>query len=303
MSVMRPMLNAWLRWTEKPHLRRASSIEKVRRSFEAKSKLFFHAPRGASFADDRLGGVPVHWAWALGVGREDGPVLLYVHGGAFVFGSPRTHRAMLVRLSAEAKAPACLVQYRLAPENVFPAAFDDCMAVYKSVMHRRGGVVLGGDSAGGALVLSLLAEITRAGLPQPLGTFAFSPLTDATFSGESVSLQAEAEVVLPAERAEEMTLAYLDGAEAKDPRVSPLYGAFSGAAPVWICAGDTEILLDDTRRMAAHLRAAGVDVTEIIEHDLPHVWPIFHNLLPEGRATLRDLGAWIRSLSSSTNGS
>ena len=297
MSWARPILNTWLKRTEKPFLRRAT-VEKARSGFEAKAKFYFHAPRGTSFADAALGEVPAHWTWALGVGREDGPLLLYFHGGAFVFGSPRTHRAMLARLSREAGAPAALVKYRLAPETPFPGAFEDCLAAYKVVMDRPGGVVLGGDSAGGALALAVLGEITRQGLPQPKGCFAFSPVVDLTFSSESLQRNAEADVILPVERAEEMAGWYLGEADAKDPKVSPLFAGFKGAAPVWICAGDTEVLFDDTKRMAAHLRAEGVAVTEVIEHDLPHVWPLFHNLLPEGRHTLADLGEWIRSLSS-----
>lgn len=297
MSVTRPILNAWLRWTEKPHMRRASKVN-LRNSFENKSRFYFHPPRGTSFVDANLGDIPAHWTWALGVGREDGPLILYFHGGGFVFGSPRTHRAMLARLSKEAGMPAALVKYRLAPETPFPGAFEDCLAAYKAVMDRPGGVVLGGDSAGGALALAVLAEVTRAGLTPPKGCFALSPVVDLTFAGESMERNAKAEVVLPAERAEEMIDWYLDGADPRDPKASPLFASFKGAAPVWICAGDTEILLDDTKRMAAHLRGEGVEVTEVIEHDLPHVWPIFHNLLPEGRKTLADLGQWIRSLSS-----
>lgn len=298
MSIMRPILNAWLRWTEKPHMRRASKVN-LRNSFENKSRFYFHPPRGTSFADSALGHIPAHWTWALGVGREDGPLLLYFHGGGFVFGSPRTHRAMLARLSKEAGAPAALVKYRLAPETPFPGAFEDCLAAYTAVMDRPGGVVLGGDSAGGALALAVLAEVTRAGLTPPKGCFALSPVVDLTFACESMRRNEKAEVVLPADRAQEMIHWYLDGADARDPKASPLFASFKGAPPVWICAGDMEILLDDTKRMAAHLREEGVEVTEVIEHDLPHVWPIFHNLLPEGRKTLADLGDWIRSLSSS----
>lgn len=119
MSVMRPLLNRWLRLTEKPHLRKAT-VAKARRSFETKAKVLFHAPRGTSVAEDELGEVPVLWTWALGVGREDGPLILYFHGGGFVFGSPRVYRKMLAVLSREARAPAALVQYRLAPETPFP---------------------------------------------------------------------------------------------------------------------------------------------------------------------------------------
>ena len=90
---------------------------------------------------------------------------------------------------------------------------------------------------------------------------------------------------------------YLNGAAADDPRASPLRAAFRGAPPVWLAVGDTEILFDDSRRMAAHLMAEDVDVTCVIERDMPHVWPIFQTVLPEARQTLTELAAWITSLS------
>jgi acetyl esterase/lipase len=144
------------------------------------------------------------------------------------------------------------------------------------------------------LAFALLAEILKHGLKKPLGCFAFSPLTDIGFSGDSVARNARVDVVLPVERTSEIAEMYLQGAPARDPRASPLFAQFSGAPPVWIAAGTTEILLDDTRRMATHLREAGIDTTEVIEEDLPHVWPIFHNLLPEAEATLKKLADWIR---------
>ncbi len=96
---------------------------------------------------------------------------------------------------------------------------------------------------------------------------------------------------------------YLAGADAKDPRASPLYADFTGGPPVWICAGDTEILLDDTRRMAERLKAQGVPVDLRIEHDLPHVWPYFQGLMPEAMVTLREIAGWVSSLSPRIAGS
>lgn len=293
MSLMRPVLNTWLRWTEKPHLARTRDAVRLRDTFESKARFFFRAPRGARFEVAALNAVPV-----LHVNPSDaGPVVLYVHGGAFVMGSPRAHRAMLACLSRDAGVPACLVKYRLAPEHTHPAALNDVLTCYHALMDRPGGVILGGDSAGGALVLAALAEILRRELPKPRGVFAFSPLTDLTLSGDSVTRNAEADAILPVARAQDTLALYLQGTDPRDPKVSPLFAEFEGACPVWLCAGDTEILLDDTRRMADHLRAQGVAVTEIIAFDLPHVWPMFHNLLPEGRATLRELAGWINSLS------
>ena len=145
--------------------------------------------------------------------------------------------------------------------------------------------------------LALLAEILRHGLRRPRGVFCFSPLTDMTFSGDSMASNADAEVMLPVARAGELARMYLRESDPRDPRVSPLFAGFRGAPPVWIAAGDTEILLDDTRRMAARLRADGVRVTEVIARDLPHVWPIFGPLLPEACRTLEEVAGWIRSLS------
>ena len=298
MSLMRPVLNLWLRMTEKPHLARTARPVDLRKSFERKARLFFRAPRGTRFEVETLGGVPVLWASGPWAARGAGPVILYFHGGGYVFGSPRTHKAMLARLSSLCGLPACLPDYRLAPEHAFPAAVEDALTAYRAIADHPGGVILGGDSAGGGLTLALLGEITRLGLAPPLGCFAFSPLTDLTFSGESLGRNAKADVVLPASRAPEMGRQYLAGAKADDPRASPLNADFKGAPPVWLAVGSTEILLDDTRRMAARLEADGVAVDCRVEHDLPHVWPLFQGLLPEAMVTLRQVAGWIKALSS-----
>lgn len=124
--------------------------------------------------------------------------------------------------------------------------------------------------------------------------FAFSPLTDLTFRGKSFVQNAEVEAVLAAERGAEMIGLYLGDHAGADPAVSPLYAGFKGGPPAWVTVGDTEILLDDARRIVTKLEGDGVDATLVVEHDLPHVWPIFHNVLPEARKTLNELGIWIR---------
>lgn len=303
MSRRRGVLNWYLRRTEKPYLARVRDPGTVRRSFERNARVFFHGPIGARYMKGEIAGLPVLSLRGPGVAESAGPLLLYFHGGGYVFGSPRTHRAMLAFLSREAACPACLPDYPKAPDAPFPAAFEAAMAVYRAVMDRPGGVVLGGDSAGGGLALALLGEICRLDLPRPKGCFALSPLTDLTLSGESLERNAQADAMLPAIRAGELVDMYLQGAAPDDPRGSPLRAGFAGACPVWLCAGDTEILLDDTRRMAVHLRNHGVPVTEVIARDLPHVWPIFHNILPEARRTLADIALWITSLSQETTDS
>lgn len=294
MSVMRRVLNPWLRTVEKRRIRNGTP-EQLRRALALQSALFFHAPRGTKFEDVSHNSVP-----CLNVtprGAVAGRVLFYVHGGAFVFGSPTTHRAMVANLAARVGARAVMPRYRLAPEFPFPAAPDDVRAAWDGLLSsgvEPEDIVIGGDSAGGALAFGLVASLCAEGAALPGAIFGFSPLTDLSFSGESFRTNAEADVVLPPESADKLGELFLRGARPDVPSVSPLFGNFQGAPSAWLTVGDTEVLLDDARRLAARLEAQGVTVRLVIEHDLPHVWPLFHNVLPEARQTLDSLAAWIR---------
>ncbi|APE44736.1 esterase [Sulfitobacter alexandrii] len=299
MSLRRSFLNAYLRLVEKPRLARVRQPQQMRGTLERQARFFFHAPRGTrqhwlvlEFAQHRIDALEV-----VPPAVSSDAIILYIHGGGFVFGSPQTHAAMLGRIAALSGARAVLPRYRLAPEAPFPAAAEDVRAAWDGLIAAGADpsrVVLGGDSAGGTLALGLLASLAREGGPRPAGAFCFSPLTDMTYSGESFRRNARSEAILVAGRAPELAEMYLAGCQPDDPAVSPLFADFSGAAPVWLTVADTEILRDDSRRMAAHLRAQGVDVDFAEAHDLPHVWPIFHNTLPEARASLRDVAGWIR---------
>lgn len=301
MSWLRPWVNAWMRRVEKPAMARAPDPAALRRTFERQARLLFHAPPGTRQqwrALDHAGGT-------LPLLEIDPPrlrsrgLLLYIHGGAFVFGSPRTHAAMLAQLARRCGARAVLPQYRLAPEAPYPAAAQDVMAAWQGLIGAgipAGEIVIGGDSAGGALALGLLAQLCADGGPMPAGVFCLSPLTDMTHSGASFQTNAEAELVLPAQRADELGQLYLAGHPADDPKVSPLFADFPGAPPVWLTASRSEILRDDSRAMAEVLRRSGAPVTYAEREPLPHVWPILHNILPEARSTLEDLAAWITAL-------
>jgi monoterpene epsilon-lactone hydrolase len=294
MSWQKAILNPILKVVEKGQLARAKGPRALRKPFELKAKLFFHAPRGTEMEWFDLGG-----AQALRIAGEafdPERVILYFHGGGHVFGSPKTHSAMLAQLAKRVGCEAILPVYPLSPESVYPASLTALRAVYDGLLAqgmRSSQIVIGGDSAGGSLAMALLAQLLRDEAPLPAGVFAFSPLTDLTFSGASFQFNADADVFLPAERASEMAQMYLDGQDPTDPFVSPVFADFTGAPPVWLTVGDTEILLDDTRRLAANMKKQGVDVQMHIERDLPHVWPILHNVLPEGRATLDRLAGWI----------
>lgn len=299
-TLRRRILNFALRWFEKPYLRRADAFD-LRERFEKKARFWFRPPRGVTYTG-RSFAAPSGPRQALWIAPENpnaNSVILYLHGGAFIFGSPDTHCAMLAKLAQLSGCMACLPRYRLAPEHPFPAGLDDALAAYQDLLKRgysADQIILGGDSAGGGLALALLHVLIADGQPLPAGVFCLSPLTDLTFSGESWTRNAEREVLLPTDRASELVQMYLGVQDATDPRASPLHGEFTGAPPVYLTVGDSEILLDDTLRLAARLRQMRVEVSCDVAQDLPHVWPIFQGLLPEADASLAQIADWIRAL-------
>lgn len=294
MSYRRRGLNLWLRTVEKRRLRTGAPAT-LRRALEVQARLFFYPPRGTQTRWDMFGGIDC-LEITTKRSRTD-HVLFYIHGGGFVFGSPDTHSAMVAQLAHRIGARAILPRYGLGPEAPFPAAPSDVMLAWRGLMAQgvpASDVVIGGDSAGGALAFGLLATLLADGADLPGAVFGLSPLTDLTCSGECFHTNAPHDVVLPAERAAELMDLFLQGASPDHPSVSPLFANLEGAPPAWITVGDTEILRDDARRLAEMLRRDGTDVTFIERHDLPHVWPFFHNVLPEARETLDALALWIR---------
>lgn len=308
MSWRAKALNHWLRRVEKPIMAGSTSPQQLRRRLELNARLFFHPPRGTASTWQVLqhDGRSIDILDVTPRESSSDAVVLYIHGGGFVFGSPDTHSAMAAQLGKRLGARVLLPRYRLAPEAVFPAAFDDIVTAWhglcaSGIDPKR--IVIGGDSAGGALTLALLGHLVAQNAALPAASFCFSPLTDMRFSGKSFHQNAVVEAVLAANRADELAQMYLDGHTPRDPQISPLEADFTGASPVWITAGTTEILRDDARRMVARLEGAAVDVTYIEAPDLPHVWPIFHNILPEARQTLDGLALWIRQQLARPNGS
>ncbi|HHS93807.1 MAG TPA: alpha/beta hydrolase [Rhodobacterales bacterium] len=221
--------------------------------------------------------------------------VLYLHGGAFVAGRPAGFVGLTARIARLTRLEVFVPDYRLAPEHPFPAAVEDARRAWDSLIargYRARDIVLGGDSAGGNLALGLLAELLAQGT-SPAGLFAFSPVTDLTFSGESITANADADAVLPVERRADLVRLYLQGAAPDDPRASPLFASFRNPPPVFLQFSKTEVLADDSRRMAERLRAAGGTVIIDAWPDAPHVWVLFDGQVPEARQALKRAAAFI----------
>lgn len=298
MSLRLTVLNTLLRLIEKPRLARLSDPVALRREADWKARFWLHAPRGTEWERQREQGLDLHWVAAPG--STDDRVILYLHGGAYVFGSVRTHRAVLGHLSRYTGRAVCMPDYRLAPEFPFPAAIEDARLAYGLLLgagYAPQQIIIGGDSAGGGLALALLGQLIAEGVDLPAGVFAFSPLTDLRFSAPSVRSNAKKDVLLPAERAYVCAELYLAGRDPGDPRASPLHANMEGAPPVYLAVSEREILRDDTLRMVDRLKQDGVRVVLEQHERAPHAWPVFHGLIPEAGETLRNVAGWIKSLS------
>ena len=250
-------------------------------------------PRTAVEAVD-AGGVPAEWVAAPGV-RPD-RVLLYFHGGAYQLGSPATLRHLVALLSGAAGARALSVDYRLAPEDPFPAAVQDAQAAYRWLLAsgvEPAQIAVAGDSAGGGLALGALVALRDAGEPMPAAGVLLSPWTDLALTGESLRTRAAADIMIKPDGMPETAALYLAGADPHHPYASPLYADLRGLPPLLIHVGDAEVILDDSTRLAAAARAAGVAVSLKVWAEMPHVFPAFAGLLPEADQAIEQTGAWL----------
>lgn len=260
----------------------------------------FPMPAGVSVEQADLGGLRAEWHVPEGLSGapETQSTILYFHGGGYVIGSPVSHRHITGRLALDARARILSVDYALAPEHPFPAAVDDGLKAYRWLLDsgrspRR--IAVAGDSAGGGLTLATLLAARDAGLPMPAAASLISPWSDLTCATGSYETRAEADPMITPEGIRELAATYLAGADARNPLASPNLADLRGLPPMLIQVGDDEVLLDDSRDLAARARAAGVDVTLEVAPAMIHVWHAFYQMLPEGRQAIAAMGDYLTS--------
>jgi acetyl esterase/lipase len=257
-------------------------------------------PRHVDYVDTTVGGIPAIVATPTAVAPERH--ILYVHGGAYVTGSPRSHIAMVARLAKRASAVATVVDYRLAPEHLYPAAIDDCVAAYRALLGDvdPSRLVIAGDSAGGGATLATACALRDAGDPLPAGLYLMSPWTDLTGSGDSVVGRQAADPMLDGSRLVDAGRMYAGETPLDDPGVSPLFADLAGLPPMLIQTGMDEILLSDSTRLAERARQAGVEVTLDLADDMWHVYQAFARFVPEATEALVRAAAFIRAVAPAT---
>src|SRR5712664_1558293 len=292
MASIQAHLAAWIvKWRVK---RRLKGVRDYRRARAILKPDPYKVPSSIRVAAMQLGGLPGELVEGPNVGDL---VLLYLHGGGYLGCSAQTHRPITAGFALHAfrvYAP----DYRLAPENRFPAALDDAVTVYRALLdagHEPQQIVVAGESAGGGLSLSLMLALRAAGVPLPACAAVFSPWTDLAATGESVRTNANRCAMFSGTDIAPTARYYLGDTDPRHPLASPLYADLAGLPPLLIHVGENEVLRDDSTRLAERARAAGVPVELKIWPVVPHAWQLAPHRIPEARQSLRESAAFLRS--------
>ncbi len=260
--------------------------------------------KGSVVEHTTVAGVPAEWvrgprALTTAAHRAEQSVVLYLHGGGYVFGSPRTHRNLVSRISHVTGLPVLSLDYRLPPVAILPAPIEDALAAYRHLLdegHPPGRIVVAGDSAGGHLALALALHAHEAGLPSPGALVLLSPWTDFTMSGGSILGNAPRDPFLqPIALHRAARVALGRSADPADWRSSPLFAPdalLRGLPPTLLQVGSTEVLYDDATRTAQRIADAGVATELQVYERQPHVVPLW-NGTPAARTALREIGRFV----------
>lgn len=266
----------------------------------------------AQFIPVDAGGVAAEWV--LAPGADGTRRTLYIHGGAWIMGSPRSHRAITSKFSEITGGAVLAIDYRLMPEHPRMAGIADCRSAYRWMLEHgpdraapASAVFVAGDSAGGNLTLSLIAWVRDQGLRAPDAAVALSPATDGTLGSPSLRANVATDAMLgplfgPLTRVPRSVLLWLAWLRHRirpnHPLVSPVFGDLSGLPPLLIHASDVEMLLDDSVRYANKARAAGSPVTLQTWNHMVHVWHIFDPELSEARQSFAEIRQFLAATDS-----
>lgn len=290
LSKRQRIMNVFARWFQKPMLAYVKPPWLARRMFDLNAMTVYKSPMGLftrrlndTCTICELNKKPTHGT------------ILYIHGGAFVIGSLVGYRHLIATLARDTDMRGVYVEYPMAPEHPAPAALNAVTKAYQALVDdpESGPIAIVGDSAGGNLTLALLHRIIAENMPLPFACVAISPVTDLALKNPSLEANQDVDLLVPMSWGLRGVTQYLAGADPADPALSPIHGTFSGAPPVLIHTDTTEVLNDDSHKMADALRDQGVDVTFRETTGLPHVNHLNLGRTPEADAAVRHISDFL----------
>ena len=240
--------------------------------------------------------VPV--AWISGPDSQEEKVIVYLHGGAYIVGSITSSRALALKFSQISNTRILVIDYRLAPEHPFPAGLEDIISIYKWLIEsekiKPKNIIIAGASAGGGLTMATLLKLRDEGLPLPAAGITLSPWADLTCSSESFTEKADVDPWLTPDGLKYSANMYVDDNDPRNPYISTTFADFKDLPPLFIQVGTSEILLDDSLRLAENAKKAGVEVELDVWDDLFHVFVAFPS--PESQQATEKITNFIKKI-------
>lgn len=252
-------------------------------------------PKFVSIENVNAGGTPAEWVIA-GDQRKNDNVLLYIHGGGYFFGCPKTHRQITWRLSHMAKVKVLSIDYQLLPDHSMGDCWEDAFNSYKWLLsegYKPEKIIIGGDSAGGGLTLSTLFRLKDNGLPLPLVAFLISPFADIRGDSHTLKDNAKNDHMFHIKMMSRLQQYLSKQYDNNDYYLSPVLGDYKDFPPLFIQVSDTELLYGDALRVKEKAEAAGVDVEFDEWKNMPHVFTAFSNMVPEAKEALNKIADFI----------
>lgn len=269
------------------------SVNKFRESID-KASHRIKLPKNISSQKISLNGINAEWIIPQNPLKDK--VLLYIHGGGFISGSCLTHRMHVAKFASGCRLRSLVFDYRLAPEHPFPAALEDCITAYKWLLNQgyeSNNIIVGGESAGATLTLSLLLALKVSNTILPRAAFSISPVTDLRCIAESFKYNANNDVA-PLGSWTVWTKQYISDCDPTNPLLSPQFGNYENIPPLYICVGTHEIHFDDCVNVAKIAKQFGVDVTLRKWDKMIHAFPLLSPLFPEAKNALLEICEFIK---------
>lgn len=284
-------LETLLNFPFKRIIKEESDLLRVRQLFETFSSKYTHP--GINWRLLKMGKISAEVHTPLN--GKFSSVTLYLHGGGYFMGSPKTHRSYLSYFSHITNSRIYVIDYRLAPEHPFPAALQDAVAAYHWLLeiYHPQEVIIAGESAGGGLTLATLGALKSSKSPLPSAAVCISPWTDLALTGATLEENKRKDSLVPAEVLPLVAKVYLKNTTPYNPSASPLYADLEGFPPLYLQVSNSEVFLSDALRFAQKAEGKGVKVTLDIWEGMTHAWPFFARFLPESRIALKKISHFI----------
>lgn len=275
--------------------KRLPTVARMRKDMDLAARWFLPRAKNMTVQPILMAGLKAERITPTGA-RHD-KALYYLHGGAYALCSIETHRRMITKIAEAAGIAAFAIEYRMAPEHLYPAALEDSVAGFQYLLgegYKPEDIIIAGDSAGGGLTAVTLLKLKELGMPMPAAAVLLSPWGDLEGTGESNHIPRRKDSVLTNEALTWHGKLYAGKADLRNPFISPIYGDYTGLPPIMLQCSSVELIHSDSVRIAAKAEAAGVKV-ELVEwgHTF-HVWQMYDFFLPEARESIKQMGAFMK---------